>query len=155
MRSLTKSQFEAVIKFLKRDGQLTASGILKEAKRKASPLHSLFEWNNTSAAEKYRLAQARNVIKRANVSIVEPNEKIVHVPVRRGEGTYKEAVVVAQSVSEFELATTEAYKQLHAAQRAVDILHGVAEKEFPDSAATIGLAVQALQAATAAIEQIH
>lgn len=155
MRSLTKSQFDTVVASLKRDGQLTASGILKEAKKKTSPLHSLFEWDNTLAAKQYRLAQARSVIKRANVSITEPNKKIVHVPVKRGEGTYKEAVVVARSVTEFELATTEAYKHLHAAQRAIDILQEVAMQESPDQAATIGLAVQALQAATAAIQQIH
>ncbi len=56
---LTKAQFDTILKKLKRDGQLTASGILKMAENESSPLHSIFEWDDTKAAREYRLYQAR------------------------------------------------------------------------------------------------
>lgn len=43
--------------------------IVQDAKSVKSPIHNFFEWNNTIAAKKYRLEQAKNMI--ANIVIVE------------------------------------------------------------------------------------
>jgi hypothetical protein len=42
--------------------KLTASIVVKEAKNDKSPLHKCFDWDNKSAAQKWRLSQARNLI---------------------------------------------------------------------------------------------
>lgn len=42
--------------------KLTADVVLKKAKSKSHPLHSCFEWNNSKAAQAYRLNQARKII---------------------------------------------------------------------------------------------
>jgi len=41
---------------------LTPASVLKEAKDPNSPLHKYFEWDNTAAAEKWRLRQAFELI---------------------------------------------------------------------------------------------
>jgi len=42
-------------------GELIPEDIVREAKKKTNPLHNLFDWDDTSAAEKFRIQQARNI----------------------------------------------------------------------------------------------
>ncbi len=42
---------------------LTPQLVLDEAKNSRNPLHKCFEWDNTKAAQKYRLSQARDLIR--------------------------------------------------------------------------------------------
>jgi len=46
----------------KNRGAITAKAIVKEAKAKKSPLHNLFEWDDTVAAKNYREEQARQIL---------------------------------------------------------------------------------------------
>lgn len=48
---------------------LTAKNLLNKAKSKKSKLHNLFNWNNDSAAELWRLQQARILINKVEVII--------------------------------------------------------------------------------------
>ena len=57
------------------DGMITPEELLNAARPKKSEIHSLFDWDDTRAAEKYRLFQARNIIR---CVVVEFKEK--HVP---------------------------------------------------------------------------
>ncbi len=43
-------------------GQLRPADVVQSAKPKSSPLHSKFEWNDSDAAQAYRLWQARQLI---------------------------------------------------------------------------------------------
>lgn len=43
-------------------GVIRAQDVLAEARKKDSPLHHRFEWDDTEAAEKYRMIQARALI---------------------------------------------------------------------------------------------
>jgi len=52
-------------------GHLTPRDVVADAKRKDSPLHSYFEWDNAKAATKYRLVQARRLITRFQMPIIE------------------------------------------------------------------------------------
>lgn len=47
----------------KHRGELTPEDVVADARPKSSPLHSFFEWSDTKAAEAYRLAQARGLIR--------------------------------------------------------------------------------------------
>ena len=43
----------------KKGGELTPNEIIEDASRGSSPIHSFFEWDDTTAAIKYRQQQAR------------------------------------------------------------------------------------------------
>lgn len=64
---------------LARRGRLTADMVLGDAKKKASVLHSEFEWNDRIAAHRDRLRQARVLIAEVKVYI-ETSETVIAVP---------------------------------------------------------------------------
>lgn len=49
---------------------LTAKSLLDANRPKDAPLHDEFEWNDSAAAERYRLSQAQSIIR--NIVIVRP-----------------------------------------------------------------------------------
>lgn len=50
-------------------GELTPEAVVAEARPDDSPLHSHFEWDDTIAGEQYRLVQASEMIRKAQVTI--------------------------------------------------------------------------------------
>lgn len=48
-------------------GALTAEVVLEDAAKKGSFLHDLFEWNDSAAAHRYRMDQARHLIRSVEV----------------------------------------------------------------------------------------
>ena len=86
------------------DGKLTPQQIVKIAKNKKTKLHSQFEWDNGIAGEKWRLWQARALV-RAIVYVDEQEKKSsnVFIHIRNNEGQYYQNISVA-SVDEFEVA---------------------------------------------------
>ena len=51
----------------KKHGSLTPDVVVKEAKKKRSPIHDCFEWDDTTAAAKYRVEQAKYLIRTIEV----------------------------------------------------------------------------------------
>ena len=75
-------------------GQVSPKLVLNESRKETAPLHKVFEWNDSVAAEKYRLQQAGGIIN--NLVVVldeyehkEPVRAFVNVtnnaPTRSGE----------------------------------------------------------------------
>ena len=88
---LTKAQIARIRSLENTSGQLTPSQLVRDAKDKRSPLHVLFDWNKNSAAEKYWLWRAREII--GAVTVVITNETTtsrspvyVHLPDVKGQG---------------------------------------------------------------------
>ena len=54
-----------------RDGKLTAETVVDEARVPGSPLSRYFEWDDEIAAHGYRLVQARELIRRYTVTILD------------------------------------------------------------------------------------
>lgn len=54
------------------NGKITPQEIVERARNEQSELHKCFEWNDTIAAEKYRLQQARNVLA---MLVLKPNSE--------------------------------------------------------------------------------
>lgn len=52
---------------------LTANNLLKKARKKSSSLYQFFDWDDSSAGEKWRLTQARNLINEVKI-VVEDKE---------------------------------------------------------------------------------
>lgn len=63
---------------LEKNGQLTAKNLVNVNRPEDAPLHSLFEWDDEKAGEKYREIQARGIIR----SIVVKKENVKE-PVRQ------------------------------------------------------------------------
>lgn len=53
-------------------GILTVDDVLAEAQDESSPLHKHFEWNDSAAADAHRRYQARVLIQRCRITLVEP-----------------------------------------------------------------------------------
>lgn len=70
---------EALLELAQRDGFITAQTVLDEARAESSPLHEHFEWDDSEAAEQYRLVQARGLIRRYKITIETAPEKVVQV----------------------------------------------------------------------------
>lgn len=68
------------------EGQLHPEDVVKAARPERSPLHHLFEWDDTEAARLYRIDQARELIRSVHLTIeTSPDQSIdvrryVHVP---------------------------------------------------------------------------
>lgn len=61
-------------------GKLVPATVLEDAQDTKSPLHELFEWNNTRAAEQYRIQQAGYLIR--SLEVVVKTGKSEERPVR-------------------------------------------------------------------------
>ncbi len=53
------------------DGGVTSQALLNASRAKDAPLHNRFDWNNTSAGEKYRLKQAGKLLREMTIMVNE------------------------------------------------------------------------------------
>ncbi len=95
----------------------TPAQILEKARDSKTELHKCFEWDDTVAAEKYRIIQARTIVRMLVVVEDKPDPDIP--PVRyffktsNGEG-YKPAPVVFHLQDEYKALLNRAYNELRA-----------------------------------------
>lgn len=61
---------ETLERIERRDGTITREAFLEESRPEGSPTHACFEWDDSVAAEKYRLNQSSAVIRDIKVTIV-------------------------------------------------------------------------------------
>lgn len=71
-----KKQLEAIAN---RPAGLNPRTLLMEAKNPQSSLHKYFEWDDTEAAQKWREAQAYDLIRRIKVEVITPEQKTLTV----------------------------------------------------------------------------
>ena len=60
---------DELLKLQDRKGRITPQAVVDEASDPKHPLHKLFEWDDSAAARKYRLDQARELIRSVEVVI--------------------------------------------------------------------------------------
>lgn len=58
-------------------GYVTSAAMVEAARADDSPLHSLFEWNDTVAGEKWRQQQAKTIIHNLKVVVEDPKTQTV------------------------------------------------------------------------------
>lgn len=67
-----------IAKLEKKYGEVSAEVFLESARSEKSEMHTLFEWDDKEAAEKYRMAQARMIISSIRVNVVsEDTEPVI------------------------------------------------------------------------------
>lgn len=85
-----------------------------------SALHNCFEWDDTVAADRYRLHQAGTVIQNLKITIIKkdkPPEKTnvsMFVMPERKCGTYQKTEVVVKNIERYELLLNKAKSELQA-----------------------------------------
>lgn len=96
--------------------------VLAKAKDEDSELHKCFDWNDTSAAEKYRLFQAKQVINHLIVikrDVEEPEKEPVQFRVmlkneKSYDSGYKQTIVMVRDEDEYRKMLEQAYAELKA-----------------------------------------
>ena len=152
-------------------GVTTPHAVVEAGRPEDAPLHPVFEWRNEVAGEKYRVWQARNLIK-AVVTIEEKNGKdestqvYVHVPkgsagddeLNQTPSGYQPVSVVVSRPDMYASALSELAGKVSAAKASLEALTRAAE-QAPDTdqerMARIAIAVQAMQTASAAVQALH
>jgi len=66
---MSNAQIAEKLRELEKDGRLLPADVLEEARNPDSPLHGHFEWDDTEAAAKYRLSQARALIRTVKLNV--------------------------------------------------------------------------------------
>lgn len=97
--------------------------VLDKARDSGTELHKCFDWDDSSAAEKYRMYQARNVIRNLIVVTREIDNDEEKQPIQfrvmmkneneRGS-TYKQTIKMVQDENEYQKLLEQAYQELHA-----------------------------------------
>lgn len=143
-----------------RDGKLETHTIVEEARNQESPLHPAFEWDDTKAAEEYRLAQARHLTKA--LVVVTPDEPFnsnipvfVHVAESHGEqGYYQSAQVAVSNPDEWALAIARASDVAQSAVKALSNLRRLAERKGGRTLTLITKAEKSMATAKTALDQL-
>jgi hypothetical protein len=99
---------EEVDRLIKKHGFVSTDLLVSEARKKSNPLHGLFVWDDSIAAEKYRLSQAAEMIRAVEmIRIVnkrrEPTTIRAFLPMIGGESIYKTREVVLAHVESREM----------------------------------------------------
>ena len=137
-------------------GELRAELVLERARDPASALHEAFEWDDSEAAHRWRLDQARALIRSVRVAAEdkprEEREVFVHVSEKHGYHTME---TVIRRPDFYALAFGEASQRLRSAEEAVERLRTAALETGEHSAERllkIEAALEALRTARVAVE---
>lgn len=102
------------------NGEITRESVLEKARDENTELHKCFEWNDSIAAEKYRLVQAGEVIR---FLVIEEEDKPEERPqirffhiTERDEG-YKPIQVIVKHEDEYKRLLENAWAELRAFKR--------------------------------------
>ena len=100
-----------------RDVEITPEQVLEKARDEQSELHKCFEWNDSIAAEKYRLQQARQLIQ---FLVVVPKQDskppIRHFQITSQRNVYMPTTHFATQHDEYQKLLQRAYAELRSFQ---------------------------------------
>lgn len=145
-------------------GKVTARQLVDAARPEESPAHAGFEWDDTKAAEEYRLNQGRRwlritLIRRDEDSEPEPLINVPPIMTKDSEardGEYQVLSVLVERPDEFQRALEQAQSKLSAARRAIEELYRAAEQtDRADQTAVIAQLAKATELWASALEAMH
>jgi hypothetical protein len=146
----------ALERLRREDGTIKAERVVDIARPDESPLHPAMTWDDTEAAERFRLFEARVLIRNLVVVVAKDVQRPAyeHVPSARGSGQYEPGEVLVRRPDMYALALEEAMRGLTSAQERVANLRRYAGDD-EDRMAVIVLAASALQNAETALRRLH
>jgi hypothetical protein len=118
------------------EGYVTSEKFLEAAKDKRSPVHKLFEWDNTKAAELYRKRQASEMIRCVAVTISGDKYSKYTTPIAVKEiGRSRVDIDIASKVPDLwdqvlarALADAEAWSERYKSLRKLSSIRGAIKK---------------------------
>jgi hypothetical protein len=144
-------------------GELTSAAVVDAARPKDAPLHPAFEWRDKRAAELYRQHQASTLI-RAVVIVADESEAQEHrawvsvsSEAAEKKTQYVPATVAVRNVDMFADALGRLQTKFRELDTSIRELETLAKRESPEPErlARIGMAVKALETASAALSGLH
>lgn len=70
---------EVIESIEERDGHVTTVSFLEESRPEESPTHDMFEWDDSVAAEKYRLRQSAKILGQITYEIITEEEQVTEI----------------------------------------------------------------------------
>lgn len=80
--TVTKELVQICEDLFKHEGLIKPEALVEQARDPNSPIHHLFEWNDSDAADKYRIHQARQYISHVRIRFVGEQRAPAYVNVR-------------------------------------------------------------------------
>lgn len=110
--------------------EATPQQIVDAARDESTELHRCFEWNDSVAAEKYRLTQARTIV--CNLVIARPEAEVEKPKIRcfykpESSQGYKPSTYIFHVPSEYEKLLEQAYSELRAFKAKYSALQELSE----------------------------
>ena len=143
-------------------GAVTPSLVVEFAKDETTELHKRFEWDDTAAAEQYRLNQARRVIRVTKIVYEGERQTLFHVPKIKWEeqgddksGKYIPAGMVVKAQKDYQRCRDEILSKIMAMQSSLGELERYAVKDGIDDAGQIKIAMMSMAAAIEALRSLH
>lgn len=97
--------------------QITPREIVEKARNENSELHKCFEWDDTKAAELYRIEQAKTVL-RLLVVVNKPKDEPVRVyQITSEKNTYQPTKLFLQQPDEYQILLKRALEELQMFQK--------------------------------------
>ena len=145
-------------------GLLTAEATVNAARPKNSPIHGCFTWNNDEAGEKYRLWEARSLIRSVRIIREDGRDEPMFIHVTRrveigdGDGLdepgsyYQSTRVALVNLDEWTAAVKHYMGKVTSAQEALADLQRIAGTHpDPNTTTMLAIAAQALATAQSAV----
>jgi hypothetical protein len=107
------------LEIIEQSKELNAQAVVDYARTHIdSELYSVFDWDDSSAAEKYRRGVASTVISTIRVEIIEDDKKKTNKPIKAFVQTtrlqnYEPIEVVVKDVDKYQLLLEKAYRELN------------------------------------------
>lgn len=105
--------------------EVTPEQVLEKAKNKRTELHKCFEWDDTVAGEKYRLIQARDVIRHfviVHKTSDDEEKKVRQYQITTKKNTYEPTRVFLQKPDEYTALLERAKAELEAFKQRYEML---------------------------------
>ena len=112
------------------EGVLTPDAVVEAAASPDSPLHGYFEWDDTEAARKYRLEQARTLIRSVHVEVQSTTHAISAVAYVRDPALSKEQQGyrhIEDVRTDEEKAAAVMWREIMATDAVVNRMEGIAQ----------------------------
>lgn len=105
--------------------EVTPEQVLEKAKNKRTELHKCFEWDDTVAGEKYRLIQARDVIRHfviVHKTSDDEEKKVRQYQITTKKNTYEPTRIFLQKPDEYAALLERAKAELEAFKQRYEML---------------------------------
>lgn len=124
--------------FEKLGDNLTPEAVVNVARNENNIMHSIFEWDDSVAGEKYRKIQATQLIKNLKINIISNDNKEkrqvrAFVSLQRNTG-FKSMEAVVNDTDQYQLLLDKAYKELYSIKLKYETLSEIQDllKDIPE-----------------------